>query len=106
MTARPPNVVLHFVICPAEGLDGRVVGGLGTFQVRDTFVVYEVATHPDFRRRGVARTAVYSACRQAIEHPNVEQLLLYADHGSAAERMYEQIGFRTLELQLGLLRTT
>ncbi len=87
-------------------LNGRVVGGVGTYQARDTFVVEEVATHPDFRRRGVARTAVYSACRQAIEHPNVEQLLLYADHGSAAERMYEQIGFRTLELQLGLLRTT
>ena len=85
-------------------LDGRVAGGLGTFQVRDTFVVYEVATHPDFRRRGVARTAVYSTCRQAIENPSVGQLLLNADHGGSAERMYEQIGFRTLELELGLLR--
>ena len=35
-----------------------------------------------------------------------ERLLLYAEHGSAAERMYEQIGFRTVEYLLELIKTS
>ena len=76
-------------------LDGRVVGGLGTYLIQNTLVVDDVA-----------RTAVYTACHQSIEQPDVERLLLYAEHGSAAERMYQQIGFRTTEQLLELIKTT
>ena len=93
---RPP----HFC------LNGRVVGGLGTYRIQNTFVIDDVATHPDFQGRGVARTAVYTACSESIKQPDVERLLLYAEHGSAAERIYEQIGFRTVEQFLGLIKTS
>ena len=93
-------------VCYNACLNGRAVGGLGTYLIQNTIVVDDVATHPDFQGRGVARTAVYTACRQSIEQPDLERLLLHAEHGSAAERMYEQIGFRTAEQLLELIKTT
>ena len=86
-------------------LDGRMVGGLGIYKVDGTGVIEAVSTHPDFRRRGIGRTAEYQASRHAFANLGVEELLLIADDEGAAIRMYEQLGFKTVEKQVGMVRT-
>ncbi len=86
-------------------LEGRIVGGLGIYKVDETGVIEAVSTHPDFRRRGIGRSAVYQATRHAMENLGIRELLLIADDEGDAKRMYEQLGFRTVEMQVGMLRT-
>lgn len=83
-------------------LNGEFAGGLGIYKVENTGVVDEVVTHPNFRRQGVGRTLVYQAAQHAREHLNLQKLLLAADNNSDPKRMYEQIGFKTVEHQVGL----
>ncbi len=83
-------------------LKGVLVGGLGIYTVDETGVIDNVVTHPDFREKGVGRSLVYLASLHAIETLGVKKLLLSTDNGSAAKRMYEQVGFRTVEQQLGI----
>jgi len=45
---------------------------------------------------------VYQASLHAKEVLGVETLLLSTDNGSAAKRMYELVGFRTVEQQVGI----
>ena len=78
------------------------VGGLGIYTADETGVIDEVVTHPDFRRQGVCRSLVYQASLHAFDHLGVRKLLLAADNGSAAKRIYEQLGFRTVEQQVGI----
>ena len=80
-------------------------GGLGIYTVGETGVIDEVATLPNFRRQGVCRSLVYQASLHAFEHFELKELLLVADSGSAAQRIYEQLGFRTVEQQVGIDRT-
>jgi len=83
-------------------LKGALVGGLGIYKVDDAGVIDNVVTHPDFRGRGVGRSLVYQASLHAKEVLGVETLLLSTDNGSAAKRMYELVGFRTVEQQVGI----
>jgi ribosomal protein S18 acetylase RimI-like enzyme len=83
-------------------LQDEFVGGLGIYKVGDTAVIDSVVTHPNFRKQGVGRSLVYQACLHALEYLSVEKLLLEADNGSAAKRMYEQLGFETVEQQIGM----
>ena len=75
------------------GLGITVKGGIGRFM--------DVGTHPDFRRRGICRSLVYQASCYAFEHMGVESLVMVAVEDSEAARIYEQIGFRSVERQVG-----
>ena len=86
-------------------LDGELVAGMGVYRMLEDGVVDNVVTYPEFRRRGIGRTMVYEACVDAMERLGVRRMVLAADEGGAAERMYERIGFRTVEKQVGLSRT-
>lgn len=71
-------------------------GRLGRFQ--------SVETHPAHRRRGAAGSLVYHSARHAIEHWGLATLVLVADAGSAAERLYRSLGFRPAERAAALER--
>ena len=85
-------------------LEGRLAGGLGIYKVGRTGVIDSVSTRPELRGRGVARTAVYQAARHALAHLSIEGLLLGCDQDSAAQRLYGQLGFATVQNQVGLLK--
>ena len=85
-------------------LNGHLVGGLGIYRVGRTGVIDSVSTHPEFRRRGVARTEVYHAARHARNNLAIAGLLLGCDEDSAAQRLYEALGFRPVQKQVGLLK--
>jgi predicted GNAT family acetyltransferase len=61
-----------------------------------------VQTHPDFQRRGIAGTLVYEAGQLAAEKFGLETLVIVASVGSAAGRVYQSVGFKFAERQLGI----
>lgn len=83
-------------------LDGRVVADLGIFTDGGLARFQRVETHPDFRRRGICGTLVHEAARQAKAELGAERLVIVADEHYHAGRIYESLGFRRAERQLGL----
>jgi ribosomal protein S18 acetylase RimI-like enzyme len=71
-----------------------VDGEIGRFQ--------QVATLPDFRRRGICSSLVYQAASYAFERMGVETLVMVADEDYYAARIYERLGFKPVERQVGV----
>jgi ribosomal protein S18 acetylase RimI-like enzyme len=83
-------------------LDGRLVADLGIFADGRMGRFQDVGTHPDYRRRGICGTLVYQASRYAFEKMQVETLVMVADEHYFAAKIYESVGFRPAERQVGL----
>lgn len=82
----------------------QLVADLGVFHdgVMGRFQMVE--THPDYRRRGIAAALVLAAARYALQMYELQELVIVAEELSAAQRLYESVGFEAAELQLGLAR--
>jgi GNAT superfamily N-acetyltransferase len=79
--------------------DGRVLGNASIQRNptrRDTWVVGNVATHPDFRNRGIGTslmsTVIHYARMRGARHVALQVL----EGNTAALRVYEKLGFRTV----------
>jgi len=83
-------------------VDHRLVADLGLFHDQGLARYQTVQTHPDFRRQGIAGTLVYSAGRQSMENYGLHTLVIVADQASNAARLYESLGFKITEKQVGL----
>lgn len=83
-------------------LDGRLVADLGVFPDGPIARFQAVETHPDFRRRGICGTLVWEGARHARAVLGAERLVMLADEHYHAGRIYESLGFRRTERQLGL----
>lgn len=81
-----------------------LVADLGIFHTGDLGRFQSVETHPAHRRRGYAGTLVYRAARHALAHMGVGTLVLVADAGSPAERLYRSVGFLPSEQEVALER--
>jgi ribosomal protein S18 acetylase RimI-like enzyme len=77
---------------------GIVRAGAGLARYRS------VETHPDFRRRGLARAMVATAGAYALEHLGVRTLVIVADPGYHAIELYRSVGFSDVERQVQLSR--
>lgn len=82
-------------------IDGRLAGDLGVFVFNGLGRFQSVGTHPDFRRRGVCGALVYHAASQALERMGATRLVMVADANYHAAKIYESVGFRQAERQLG-----
>ncbi|MBZ4416673.1 GNAT family N-acetyltransferase [Myxococcus sp. RHSTA-1-4] len=80
-------------------LEGRLVGDLGIFVDEGVARFQEVGTHPEFRNRGVCGTLVHEASRHALARLGARVLVLVAEEGGPAERIYRSVGFRETERQ-------
>lgn len=56
-------------------------------------MIDDVATHPDFRRRGIAKTLMKNALQHAINRGSAG-IRLYAQKGSMPYKFYERLGFK------------
>jgi ribosomal protein S18 acetylase RimI-like enzyme len=84
---------------------GRLVAQLGVFSDGSGIVRYQnVETHPAARRQGLAGTLVYQAGTYALESLAASVLVIVADPGYSAIRIYRSVGFADRETQLGLER--
>ncbi len=85
-------------------VEGRLVADLGLYVHGDLGRYQAVGTHPDHRRRGYAGSLVYEAGRWGLRHLGLRSLVIVADVGSPAERLYRSVGFAFAENQVGLER--
>ena len=86
-------------------LDGRLCTGLGLYSDGNGVARFQaVDTHPDYRRRGLAGTLVHHAGAEGLTWPGVETLVIVADPGDEAIRVYGSVGFDGTETQVQLLR--
>jgi RimJ/RimL family protein N-acetyltransferase len=85
-------------------IKGRLIADLGVFHDQGVGRYQSVETHPDFRRQGVAGAAICAAGRAAFKEYGLHTLVIVAEEGSAAARLYESLGFEPTEKMRGLLR--
>jgi ribosomal protein S18 acetylase RimI-like enzyme len=85
--------------------DGRLMAQLGVFSDGDGTARYQnVETHPAARRQGLAGTLVYHAGRYAFGGLGARTLVIVADPGYSAIRIYRSVGFADQETQLSMQR--
>jgi ribosomal protein S18 acetylase RimI-like enzyme len=86
-------------------LDGRLVAQLGLYTDGSGTGRYQnVETHPAARRQGLAGSLVYHAGQYGLGVLGVRILVIVADPGYSAIRIYRSAGFAGLETQLALQR--
>jgi GNAT superfamily N-acetyltransferase len=85
--------------------DGQLVAQLGVFSDGSGIARYQnVETHPAWRRQGLAGTLVWHAGRWALDQLGARTLVIVADPGAGAIRVYRSVGFAGAESQIGFQR--
>ncbi|OGO65443.1 MAG: hypothetical protein A2030_09655 [Chloroflexi bacterium RBG_19FT_COMBO_50_10] len=78
--------------------DGRLVGNLSlipnNFQGRRGYMIANVATHPEYRGRGIARALTITALDYAREHNSASAWLQVRDDNPGAIHIYVTSGFQ------------
>jgi ribosomal protein S18 acetylase RimI-like enzyme len=86
-------------------LDGSVRSSLGIFTGRNHVARYQnVETHPDYRRRGLARALLLAAATAARAELAAETLVIVAEPDYFAIDLYRAVGFTDSERQVQLQR--
>ena len=89
---RNPNVSLMLVARTPEGA-GAVIGYIVCWVVADEMHILDLATMPEWRRRGIARQLVLAAVRQADCRGATRAFLEVRASNEAALSLYETLGF-------------
>ena len=85
---------------------GRLMAQLGLVPAGRGLARYQdVETHPAYRRQGLAGTLVWQAGRYGLAELGAARLVIVADPGYHAVRLYESLGFRPAEDQVGFEQT-
>ncbi len=74
---------------------GDLVGSLGLVALGARARYQDVQTAATHRKRGIASALLAAAAREVL--PSIQQLVIVAEPGSDAARVYERAGFRTTE---------
>jgi ribosomal protein S18 acetylase RimI-like enzyme len=76
---------------------GQLVGNLSmipiSVQGKRSYMIANVATHPDYRGRGIATALTYTAVRHAQEHGTSSVWLQVRDDNPSAIHIYVTQGF-------------
>ncbi len=83
-------------------IGGELVGDLGIIHDGELGRFQSVETHPAYRRQGIASSLIQAAASHAFMQFNLQSLVMVADKGSPAERLYKSLGFEMSERQVGL----
>lgn len=92
------EAALGMLLTPPNGgfaaiVDGAVAGYIGFLGVLDELEVTNVATHPDFRRRGVGRALVSALLDYARREKFLRVTLEVRASNAPAIALYESLGF-------------
>ncbi len=86
-------------------IDGQLVAQLGLITDGSGIARYQnVETHPGWRRQGLAGTLVWRAGQHGIDDLAARTLVMAADPGYGAIRVYRSVGFVDTETQIGFER--
>jgi ribosomal protein S18 acetylase RimI-like enzyme len=83
-------------------LGKQLVGDLGLYFDKEVGRFQNVETHPAFRRRGVCSTLVHQVALAALSEGPAQTLVMVADEHYHAAKIYESLGFRPTERQIGI----
>jgi GNAT superfamily N-acetyltransferase len=84
-------------------LDGTPAGTVSVWPRGKFAWIDDVATHPDFRMRGIGRTMIFEACKRAME-ARCEWLVLISNLFDTPQEMYKTLGFEAIGEVRGFLR--
>ena len=99
----------HYRVLHAQGLaewfgvwcDGVLAADCGLVRDRAapgaTARFQRVATHPDWRRRGLARALVHGVGRHALQAWQAAEVIMVADPDDVAIQLYRSLGWREFE---------
>jgi ribosomal protein S18 acetylase RimI-like enzyme len=80
--------------------DGRIIGNASLIPFRDKgkriFLIANVATHPDYRRRGIGRALTERVMKQARDKRASATWLHVRDDNPGAIKLYQDLGFREI----------
>ncbi len=79
--------------CWVVETDGRVVGMLVLWMIVDEAHIASLATHPEFRRQGIAKQLLVKALDNAYAEGARTAFLEVRASNEAARRMYQKFGF-------------
>lgn len=85
-------------------LEGMLVATLGIVSVGGEGRLQSVGTRPSQRNRGIGRSLLAWAWRDAAARFQLERLLLVTARDGDAERFYRRLGFARIGRSLGVLR--
>jgi GNAT superfamily N-acetyltransferase len=94
--------VVDQVAMPLQGFvweeEGRLVGNLSLIPFmssrRRLYLIANVAVHPDFRRKGIARALTSTALEHARRRNSPSVWLHVREDNEAADRLYRSMGFQ------------
>jgi ribosomal-protein-alanine N-acetyltransferase len=79
--------------CWVAEVDGRVVGMIVAWLFVDEVHIATIATHPDFRRQGIAQKLLTHALRYTADEGAVTSFLEVRESNLAAQEMYRKFGY-------------
>jgi ribosomal-protein-alanine N-acetyltransferase len=79
--------------CWVADLDGNIVGMIVVWLIVDEAHVATIATHPDYRRQGIAQRLLAHALRQLLEEGARSSFLEVRASNFAAQEMYRKFGY-------------
>lgn len=79
--------------CWVAEVDGRIVGMIVAWLFVDEVHIATIATHPDFRRRGIAQKLLTHALRYTADEGAVTSFLEVRESNLAAQEMYRKFGY-------------
>jgi ribosomal-protein-alanine N-acetyltransferase len=79
--------------CWVAELEGKIVGMIVVWLVVDEAHVATIATHPDFRRKGIGTKLLSHALRQMIDEGARSSFLEVREQNIGAQEMYRKFGY-------------
>ena len=73
--------------------DGKVVGAIVAWLLVDEAHIATIATHPDFRRQGIASKLLIRTLQSMMNEGALTSVLEVRESNSAAQEMYRKFGF-------------
>jgi len=86
--------------CYVADADKRIIGAVVSWLLVDELHIATLATHPDFRRQGIAQSLLIHVLRLAGQEGAVSSFLEVRAGNLAAQAMYQKFGYQ----QVGLRR--
>lgn len=79
--------------CWVAEVDGRIVGMIVNWLLVDEVHVATIATHPDYRRQGIAKKLLAHSLRHMSGEGAISSFLEVRESNSAARDMYRKFGY-------------
>ena len=86
--------------CWVADLDGKIVGMIVVWLIMEEAHVATLATHPDFRRRGIGTKLLSHALRQMIDEGARSSFLEVRESNFSAQEMYRKFGYEASDRRL------